>query len=246
MKSERLRQVVTDTFEVLSNTRPGLPPNGPPFACPFHRPVALAQGFQIIERHLTDAGRPTTAFCACELRSPAPFDDQGFIDFNRLYVGTLERWGIFKDDENPVARSNVCPEIEKPDEPSFHAFSYTVPNTDTTGPTFVIAGSGEANEGAGSYSERTVCLGDTPASGMRRKALHVRALWTHACQLWASVGRFHSHTGLHRLRPLPVFGGRDRNPGRGHIRLTWFTRPPLDTLDYEMDVRGVRRMGHIR
>ena len=82
----------------------------------FHRPVALAQGFQIIERHLTDAGRPTTAFCACELRSPAPFDDQGFIDFNRLYVGTLERWGIFKDDENPVARSNVCPEIEKPDE----------------------------------------------------------------------------------------------------------------------------------
>lgn len=208
----------------------------------FHRPVALAQGFQIIERHLTDAGRPTTAFCACELRSPAPFDDQGFIDFNRLYVGTLERWGIFKDDENPVARSNVCPEIEKPDEPSFHAFSYTVPNTDTTGPTFVIAGSGEANEGAGSYSERTVCLGDTTASGMRRKALHVLgAMDTRMSALgvgWADS----TVTQVYTVYDLyPFLADEIVTRGAATSGLTWFyARPPLDTLDYEMDVRGVR------
>ena len=91
----------------------------------FQHPIPLEEGFQRIEAHLAIVGRPHTAFCACELRSPEPFSEQGFIDFNRVYVGTLEHWGIFKDEKNPVARSNVCPEIDGPSEPSFHAFSYT-------------------------------------------------------------------------------------------------------------------------
>ena len=54
------------------------------------------------------------AFCACELRSPAQFTDQGFIDFNRHYTGTLMRWGVMKDPEdNPVARSNVIPPLRQ-------------------------------------------------------------------------------------------------------------------------------------
>ncbi len=36
----------------------------------FRRPVPLAEGFMRIEQVLKDAGRPTTAFCSCELRSP--------------------------------------------------------------------------------------------------------------------------------------------------------------------------------
>ena len=93
----------------------------------FQTPVPLEEGFRRIEAHLDSIGRPYVAFAACELRSPEPFSEQGFIDFNRIYVGTLESWGIFENDENPVARSNVCPEIGGPSEPSFHAFSYTVP-----------------------------------------------------------------------------------------------------------------------
>ena len=84
----------------------------------FFRPIPLTQGFKMIEAYLTDVGRPLTSFCACELRSPEPFDEKGFIAFNRIYVGTLEKWGIFREDENPVARSNVCPEINMPEEPS--------------------------------------------------------------------------------------------------------------------------------
>ena len=42
----------------------------------FMTPVALAQGFRGIERILSEFGRPTTAFCACELRSPAPFSEE--------------------------------------------------------------------------------------------------------------------------------------------------------------------------
>ncbi|PPR22738.1 MAG: hypothetical protein CFH40_01240, partial [Alphaproteobacteria bacterium MarineAlpha10_Bin3] len=85
----------------------------------FAKPLPLAEGFKAVEAHLAALGRPFTSFCACELRSPVQFTEQGFIDFNRHYVQTLERWGIFKDEENPVARSNVCPQIDPPGEPSF-------------------------------------------------------------------------------------------------------------------------------
>ena len=91
----------------------------------FHDPVPLAEGFRRIEQIIGAAGRPLTAFCACELRSPAPFTEGGFTAFNKIYVGTLERWKIFDGTTNPVARSNVCPAVDPPDEPSFHAFAYT-------------------------------------------------------------------------------------------------------------------------
>ena len=58
------------------------------------KPVPIADGFRLVEAHLKAIGRPSTAFAACELRSPAPFTDQGFVEFNRHYVQTLERWGI--------------------------------------------------------------------------------------------------------------------------------------------------------
>src|SRR5262245_55991114 len=51
----------------------------------FREPVPLALGFQRAEALLAARGRPPTAFCACELRSPQPFSDQGFRTFNELY-----------------------------------------------------------------------------------------------------------------------------------------------------------------
>src|SRR6187551_1984552 len=55
----------------------------------FARPIPLAEGFDAVEAHLARLGRPPTAFCACELRSPAQFTDAGFIAFNRHYVQRL-------------------------------------------------------------------------------------------------------------------------------------------------------------
>ena len=94
----------------------------------FARPLPLAEGFDAIEAYLAGIGRSPTAFCACELRSPTQFSDAGFVAFNRHYVERLAAWGIFRDEVNPVARSNVCPEIDPPATPSFYAFSYTVPS----------------------------------------------------------------------------------------------------------------------
>ena len=123
----------------------------------FRNPVPLVQGFERVAAIIKARGRPLTAFCACELRSPAPFTDAGFRGFNEVYVETLAKWGIYDaaSKTNPVARSNVCPEIDPPAEPSFHAFSFTVPTQEKM-PTFVVAGSGEAREGGASYRERTV------------------------------------------------------------------------------------------
>ena len=76
----------------------------------FRAPVPLREGFARVERLIKEAGRPLTSFCACELRSPAPFTEQGFRAFNEVYVVTLQKWGLFDGKVNPVARSNVCPE----------------------------------------------------------------------------------------------------------------------------------------
>src|SRR6201997_5548542 len=121
----------------------------------FDRLLPLAQGFAQAAKYIQAAGRPLTSFCACELRSPAAFTEDGFRTFNEHYVKTLAEWGLFDGTTNPVARSNVCPEIDPPAEPSFHAFSFTRPSQGAT-PTFVIAGSGESQEGNKSYAERTV------------------------------------------------------------------------------------------
>ena len=126
----------------------------------FTEPQPLDRGFAWIERFLTEQGVPLRSFCACELRSPAQFTDAGFTAFNRRYASTLQRWGVMSGDDNPVARSNVIPAIHTPAEPSFHAFCFARHAPGASG-TFVIAGSGEAGDGPGSYRERTIRYGET-------------------------------------------------------------------------------------
>jgi hypothetical protein len=105
----------------------------------FDKLLPLAEGFAQAAKYIRAAGRPLTSFCACELRSPGAFTEDGFRKFNEHYVKTLAEWKIFDGAINPVARSNVCPEIDRPSEPSFYAFSFTRPGTRTM-PSFVIAG----------------------------------------------------------------------------------------------------------
>src|ERR1043165_5068938 len=138
----------------------------------FHAPVALTQGFARIEQVIRAAGRPLTAFCACELRSPSPFTEDGFRAFNEIYAGTLQKWGVYDGRTNPVARSNVCPESDPPTEPSFHAFCYTIAASRPL-PTFIVAGSAEAVEGKSNYRDHTVRLGETSPDAIREKAVYV-------------------------------------------------------------------------
>ena len=59
----------------------------------FARPLPVAPGFAAIEAHLASLGRPRTALCAAELRSPRPFSMDGFKEFNQGYVAVLKQLG---------------------------------------------------------------------------------------------------------------------------------------------------------
>jgi len=208
----------------------------------FRNPLPLALGFKRVAEIITARGRPLSAFCACELRSPAPFTDDGFRTFNELYAGTLEKWGIYdgKRRINPVARSNVCPELAAPAEPSFYAFAFTE-RAAAAPPSFVIAGSGEAREGGALYRDRTVRYGETSADAMREKALYVLGEMQRRLELlgftWADTSASQVYT-VHDLYPFLA----DEIVGRGAARfgLTWhYCRPPVRGLEYEMDCRAV-------
>jgi len=208
----------------------------------FRAPVPLQQGFAQIERLIGQAGRPLTSFCACELRSPAQFSEQGFRAFNESYVVTLEKWGLFDGKLNPVARSNVCPLIDPPAEPSLHAFSFAVPATDAA-PTFVIAGSGEAREGGASYRERIVRYRETSADAMREKARYVLGEMERRLAALAFAWGDTTATQVYTVQDLHPFMA-DEIMRRGAARggLTWhFARPPVEGLEYEMDCRAVGR-----
>jgi hypothetical protein len=207
----------------------------------FREPLPLKVGFERAAAILTARGRPLTAFCACELRSPLPFSDEGFRAFNEKYVETLARWGIYDGATNPVARSNVCPEIAPPTEPSMYAFSFTVAALpERHAPTFVVAGSGEAREGGASYRERTVRYGETGAAAMREKALFVLAEMERRLKLlgqaWSSTTATQVYT-VHDLHPF--FADAIVARGAARAGLTWhYCRPPVRGLEYEMDCRG--------
>jgi hypothetical protein len=203
----------------------------------FARPLPLAQGFAAIEAHLAALGRPRTALCAAELRSPRPFSFGGFHEFNRGYVAVLEAWGLVRGGLNPVARSNVAPAVAPPDEPGFHAFCYTVPGGEAPRD-FVVAGSGEWPEGA-RFPEDVVARGDVSPEGLKRKVRWVLDMM--AARLaglgarWSDASATQIYT-VHDFHPFAA-----DIAARAGAGLDWsYCRPPIEGLEFEMDLRRVR------
>ena len=183
----------------------------------FVRPVPLAAGFAFIERYLHAQGIPLAGFCACELRSPAAFTDAGFIAFNRQYVGTLERWGIMRDDKNPVARSNVCPEQHKPAEPSFHAFCFTraapMPPARSSSP------AAARRRRVTPPTANAPSASATPARpGCARRRCSCWTAWRSAWRQWARRGRIPPRHRSIPLRPVSLSRRRDRPARRSAAR----------------------------
>lgn len=206
------------------------------------RPLPLAEGFRRVEEHFKAIGRPTTSFAACELRSPAPFTEQGFIDFNRQYVQTLERWGVYKNEINPVARTNVCPEYDKPASPSLYAFSYTVPARSSRG-SFIIAGGGDATEGKNPLKDYIVRYGETSLDAMRDKVRYVVSEMERRLQALGFAWQDALSTQAYTVRDIGALVGEEVvKKGAAPGGLAWhFCRPPVVGLEYEMDVRGAAR-----
>jgi enamine deaminase RidA (YjgF/YER057c/UK114 family) len=206
-------------------------------------PVPWRAGFARIERHLAEVGRPRPALCGIELRSPAPFTFDGFGKFNEGYRALLAEWGVLVGDDNPIPRTNVAPVIGAPPEPSLYAFSYTQPGS-TPAPTFIVAGAGELRDRA-QGPEGIVRHGDTSPNGMRDKARFVMATMQERLRTlggdWTRVTAIDIYTAepIHTL----VLGEIMKAAGPAAIRgVHWYpSRPPIQGLDYEMDLRGVAR-----
>ncbi|HKQ23752.1 MAG TPA: hypothetical protein VJT81_04815 [Burkholderiales bacterium] len=205
----------------------------------FAQPVPVAPGFAAIEAHLSALGRTRTALCAAELRSPAPLSMSGFKNFNESYVEVLKRWKLFHDGLNPVARSNVAPQIAPPSEPCFYAFCYTV-SAKNAGTSFVVAGSGEWPEG-GKFPGDIVARGDLSPAALQEKARFVlgkmqdRLAGLGATWREATAIQVYTVHDIHSIVPGEILPRTGNGGG-----LTWhYCRPPIEELEFEMDVRKV-------
>jgi len=176
------------------------------------------------------------------LRSPGQFTEQGFREFNQSYVVTLGKWGVYDGKVNPVARSNVCPEIDAPAQPDFHAFSFTVPAAANTAPSFVISGCAEARAIEGSYRERIIRYGEHGAEAMREKAHFVLEEITRRLSLFGVGWRDATASQVYTIRDIyPFFADEVVRRGAAHAGINWhFTRPPVRDLEFEVDCRSVR------
>lgn len=206
----------------------------------FAHMVPIAEGFAAVAAQLSRVGRPLTALCSCELRSPTQFTDEEFAAFNTVYVTTLNEWNLFRDGVNPVARSNLVPAVRPPAVPGFHAFAYTVPQAEAP-PSFVIAGSGEVPEGRANYRDHIVAKGDTSPQGLLQKARWVLAEQERRLAAlgfdWRDVTATQVYT-VHDIHPLMASELVALGADSGGI--DWhYVRPPIVDLDFEMDCRGV-------
>jgi len=205
----------------------------------FLKPLRLVDGFAAIEAHLKSMGRPTTAVAQCELRSPAPFSDQGFKDFNTAYVKTLERWGLYKDGDNPVARTNVCPVYDAPGESMLFGFTYSVPSS-LQRTTFQLSGSADAHTGNAPARERVIAWGDTSPEGLRTKVAFVADEMQRRLAAFGVGWADAVSTQLYTVQNIGHLVGEELvKRGAGHGGLVWnYARPPVLGLEFEMDVRG--------
>ena len=202
----------------------------------FQTPVPYGDGFALVERHLSANGRPRAALCAVELRCATPYTAEQWAapdGFNANYVALLRSWGLFVGEYNPVARTNVAPTVSAPSEQMLYGFSYTVPAPQAAA-TFVLSGAAEAS---------SVRRGETTPDALREKledvlttldsrlaALGVARDQVTSCTLYAAhdLYPFLESEILPRLGPAAIHG------------IHWFpSRPPIDNLEVEVDLRGV-------
>ena len=206
-------------------------------------PIAVAAGFDAIDAYLKSLNRPRAALCGIELRSPQPFTFQGFSDFNARYVGILKSWELLQDGLNPIARTNVAPELGPPFEPCLFGFSYTVVAANAKS-SFVVAGAGELPEGSLDPHD-VVRKGETTTEALREKARFVMSLMDGRVRglgtRWADV----TQTNLFTVHPVCPWLNTEVLSKMGSAQLQgvnwYFARPPIVSIEFEMDLRGVGR-----
>jgi hypothetical protein len=194
---------------------------------PRHTP--LTEGFSIVEKILERERRPLAALCAMELRLPKPLSRGDFDEFNAGYVAQLRRWGLTVEGRQPAARTNVAPEVEPPEQPSLHAFCYTVEGVGGGG-TFVISGVPEPPGTKGGLPIFWKAIAEI----LDEKITALGVKWADATET-----QFYGTRADHELFAAQDLA-RFEELARPGVRW-FFARPPIDDLKLEIDVRGLAR-----
>jgi hypothetical protein len=106
---------------------------------------------------------------------------------------------------------------------------------------FVVAGSGESQEGSGPYRDKTIRYGETSPDAIAEKGRYVLGVMERRMAAldadWGSTTAVQVYT-VHDL--YPFLGTEIVTRGAARHGLTWqYCRPPVIGLEYEMDCRGV-------
>jgi hypothetical protein len=129
------------------------------------------------------------------------------------------------------------------------AFAYTVPESRGLQGGFMVAGSGEAREAAGQpYRDRIIALHDASVEGMRAKVEFViEAMRLRLSALGLDWSAPHSTQIYTVLNIGHLVGECLARAGIVESGAMWhYARPPVEGLDYEMDVNGAVSAGWIR
>ena len=204
------------------------------------RAIPLMAGFALVEERLRAAGRPRAALCAVALRSPEPFTFEGFKEFNAIYSGVLKSWELMVDGINPVARTNVAPVAGAPGVPSLYSFAYTTA-AENGAKSFVVSGAGEMPEGAAGPGD-VVRRGETSPDAMAAKARCVLGVLSGRLgglgTNWSEV----TTTNIYTEHDVNALLGTEILPhigAAGRYGVTWhYARPPIVSIEYEMDLFG--------
>ena len=107
----------------------------------------------------------------------------------------------------------------------------------------MIAGSGEAKEGAGPYSERTVRYRDLSPEAIKDKVRHVVGAMESRMGAFGFGWKDATAAQVYTIRDYHHVVADDLvKRGAARSGLTWhFARPPVVDLEYEMDCRRVTR-----
>ncbi|MFW6597831.1 2-amino-5-chloromuconate deaminase CnbZ [Propionibacteriaceae bacterium Y2011] len=202
--------------------------------------------FELISAYLTTLGLAGGALCSVELRSPEQLTDEGFADYNRRYLASLDQLDIDTAVGSPVARSMVVPVQDPPEDVSVYAFGYArrLENGEAVAlagldRTFVVSGSAEVKEGKGSYTDHIESRGDVSPAGLARKGHWVVGEMGRRLKLlgtdWSQV----TGTHVYSVRDVGSVVSTEVHPVTGRP-VTWqLCAPPIIDLEYEMDCRRI-------
>jgi hypothetical protein len=139
--------------------------------------------------------------------------------------------------------SKAPPEIDPPAEPSLYSFAYTV-KADDTSASFVVSGAGELPEGSLDPHD-VIRMGETSREAIAAKARFVLGLMDGRLRGLGAAWNNVTVTNIYSVHDVNAVLAAEILPrigAAGQHGVTWhYTRPPIVSIEFEMDLRGCHR-----